>query len=380
MKNRDSQMGDSWSIGTQFGRWAGFGPYYAMFPVGFARDAIARYSDVGDTVVDPFCGRGTTNYVAQALSRDSVGYELNPVGWIYATTKTNPARRWKHVARRVEELFDLRDESDSEPENEFQSWAYCSEALAFINSCRRNLKWRTSKIDRTVAAFVLVYLHGKAGDSLSNQMRQSKSMSPNYAVRWWKDKGLSPPKIDPVQYLNNRIEWRYKKGLWQADKTASIILGDCTKMLPGYAGRQAKLVLTSPPYSGVTNYKYDNWIRLWALGGQAFPSWTQEQRYANKVKYLTLIQETFGELRKRSREDAVIVVRTDFREFTLRNTAQAIHSNWPDHQFFARRTNASKPTQTALFGDHSAKPGEVDLIALPQSKLPPEGFKDLLKE
>lgn len=31
------------------------------------------------------------------------------------------------------------------------------------------------------------------------------------------------------------------------------------------------LLFTSPPYYGVTNYFYDQWLRLWLLGGPEKP-------------------------------------------------------------------------------------------------------------
>jgi len=39
---------------------------------------IKMFSFVGDTVFDPFAGSGTTSLAAKNLSRNSVGYEINP--------------------------------------------------------------------------------------------------------------------------------------------------------------------------------------------------------------------------------------------------------------------------------------------------------------
>jgi site-specific DNA-methyltransferase (adenine-specific) len=36
------------------------------------------YSFVGETVLDPFLGSGTTTLAAAQEGRDSVGYEINP--------------------------------------------------------------------------------------------------------------------------------------------------------------------------------------------------------------------------------------------------------------------------------------------------------------
>lgn len=39
---------------------------------------ISASSNEGDIVLDPFCGSGTTPYVAKALSRQYIGFEINP--------------------------------------------------------------------------------------------------------------------------------------------------------------------------------------------------------------------------------------------------------------------------------------------------------------
>lgn len=50
----------------------------AMFPDELVRRCIKMYSFPGDTVLDPFMGRGTVGSVARRLERNYIGYELNP--------------------------------------------------------------------------------------------------------------------------------------------------------------------------------------------------------------------------------------------------------------------------------------------------------------
>jgi site-specific DNA-methyltransferase (adenine-specific) len=52
--------------------------HLAMFPEELPRRLIRMFSFVGDTVLDPFLGSGTTSLAAKNLSRNSVGYEINP--------------------------------------------------------------------------------------------------------------------------------------------------------------------------------------------------------------------------------------------------------------------------------------------------------------
>lgn len=52
--------------------------HIAMFPEELPKRLLKMFSFVGDTVLDPFLGSGTTALVAQKLNRSSVGYEINP--------------------------------------------------------------------------------------------------------------------------------------------------------------------------------------------------------------------------------------------------------------------------------------------------------------
>ena len=65
---------DVWTVATQ--------PYaeahFATFPPSLIEPCILAGCPVGGTVLDPFSGAGTTALVADRLSRNAIGVELNP--------------------------------------------------------------------------------------------------------------------------------------------------------------------------------------------------------------------------------------------------------------------------------------------------------------
>jgi hypothetical protein len=358
--------------GSAYRRWAGVGPYYAMFPIAFAERVIRQYTDVGDVVLDPFSGRGTAVFVAAAHDRAGIGIEINPVGYVYTKAKLKPANR-KAVEKRIVELgknaWRYRQAADELPI--FFHHCYSQRTREFLLIARSWLNWQSSFVDCTTLALLLVHLHGKRTDSLSNQMRQTKSLSPQYAVHWWTERGMEPPDIDPVEFMRKKLKWRYAKGI-PTLRDSRVYLGDSVKVLQKVQKRlallgteKAKLLLTSPPYCGVTNYHYDQWLRLWLLGGSPAPTapvGPHQGKFVDRAKYKKLLQDVFMASRKLLAKDAVVYVRTDSRLITRKTTKEALATAFPEKRMRTRIQRLRGPTQTELFGGESNDEGEVDIV------------------
>lgn len=361
------------TVGTPVGRWAGIGPYYAMFPLDFAFRIVQEYSQPGQGVLDPFAGRASSVYAAAATQRHSIGIEINPVGWLYGKVKLEPAPK-ASVLRRVENVAQAAKSIDAsilDALPDFFHLCFAQGVLRYLLAARSVLRWQTSATDATVMAIILVYLHGKVGQSLSNQMRQGKAMSPDYSVRWWHEHDMTPPPVDPLDFLRSRIDWRYAKGV-PALTASSVILGDSRAAASRLARKIATgehspfhLLFTSPPYYSVTNYHYDQWLRLWMLGGPERPTrfgGADQKRFESKAAYRTLLQQVFGDCAKMMAGDAIVYVRTDARLFTFQTTLEALCVAFPEKRLDIVPQPFRKDTQTALYGDKSKKPGEVDII------------------
>jgi DNA methylase len=355
-------------------RWIRLGPWYAMFPLEFAYEMIQRHTQPGDRILDPFMGRGTTLAAATALGRSGLGSEINPVAWIYASTKIQPADKAEVLAR-LEELLhftktvEVQTPDLPDPLPEFYSWAFHPDVLKFLLTARAVLDWRGNSVDRTLMALILVDLHGNESRALSNQMRQTKSMAPEYAVAWWKRNGSLPFMKDVGQMLRNKIEWRYKFGTLKARRHMTPMLGDSTvnlKDLKLRSDQKHQLLLTSPPYYGLVNYNRDQWMRRWMIGGPWSPttrgSHKHERAFAHQADYRSLLLNIFTLSRPLLKRNATIVVRTDARAFTLETTKAVLIEVFPEWTMQSDASPFKESTQTHLFGDCEEKPGEVDLI------------------
>jgi hypothetical protein len=215
-------------------------------------------------------------------------------------------------------------------------------------------------------AVLLNHLHGNRGRELSNQMRQAKALAPAYSIRWWNERNMKAPDIDPIEFLRKKLKWRYSQGTVKL-QDSRLYLGDSRTVLPRLRKQENKfdLLLTSPPYIGVTDYHYDQWLRLWMLGGppEAMHASDDTSRgdFENKVIYEKILRDVFKKAATLLHPNSVIYVRTDARKATLEITQRVLLE-----VFSIMPRSISQPfigqTQTALFGDKENKPGEVDLV------------------
>jgi len=355
---------------TAESRWARLGPYYAMFPLEFAFETVEEYSNKGDFIIDPFAGRFSSIFAGSVTGRKGVGIEINPVGWLYGKAKIHPASM-DQVLERLKYIYHKRNNYNKTMEKmpTFYRLCFCDDVLKFLFSARKNLLWKTNKIDATLMSIILVYLHGKIGQSLSNQMKMTKAMGMNYSINWWKKQNMeTPPEINPYKFLKNRIEWRYKKGLPQTESETKTILGDSTRILLDMAKtnqNKFSLLFTSPPYCSVTDYYSDQWLRYWMLGGAGNPLCLREKhkdRFNNKVEYSNLLNSVFEKCSYLMKEKSTIYIRTDIRQFTKDTTINVLKKYFPNHKMYIFSANVNKRTQTDIMGNSSLKRGEIDII------------------
>lgn len=251
-------------------------PYYTMFPLSFPLRVLSRAQE-GDWVLDPYCGRGTTNFAARLLRLPTVGIDGSPVAVALAQAKLADASVSQVVAAA---RYILRSpHSEARPRGAFWSRLYHRNTLSQLCALRAALLTDCGSDARILLrAIVLGALHGPRNVNepsyFSNQCPRTFAPKPAYSVKFWTERELRPRKIDVLKLIRKRAK-RYLTDPPNA-VNGHIILGDSRQPELFRGSRRFKWVITSPPYYGMRTYIPDQWLRNWFVGGPSAVDYSNE--------------------------------------------------------------------------------------------------------
>jgi len=249
------------------------GTYLGGFPPRVPRLILDKWVGPRATVLDPFCGAGTTLVEGKITGRPTIGIDLNPLAVAFSMAKLQAVSlddvqyRISELARAFPGISALADVPDD------VRLIFHDRTLAQLCFLRAALDTKRPE-DAFLRGAVLGILHGKHRQDgstayLSIDMPNTFSMSPNYVRQFVAEKGLVRPPVDVFGKLRERSQWLLRHGALNGAAPATVIRGDATRMVDllsrvnvGTVGA----IVTSPPYLGVLRYGAFNWIRLWFLG------------------------------------------------------------------------------------------------------------------
>ena len=246
--------------------------YRACFKPQLPRFFIDRFTEPGDTVYDPFSGRGTTALEAAIKNRPAIANDVNPLSRILAEPRLNPPL-YEDIETRLESIpkVDLAEDPDL-------SMFYHPDTLAEIVSLREYLLNReeTGQYDRIDAWIRMIATNRLTGHSKG--FFSVYSLPPNQAAS--RD---SQVKIN--EKLDQKPEYRavderiLKKTRQLLNRTSSdelavlrtsnnrhlFLTGDA-RSTRTIADESIQLLVTSPPFLDIVQYANDNWLRCWFNG------------------------------------------------------------------------------------------------------------------
>ena len=236
--------------------------YRACFKPQLPRFFMERLTVPGDTVYDPFMGRGTTLVEAALLGRIPCGCDINPL----CTLLTRPrlfAPDTAAVERRLASL-DLR--FDDEIPADLLVF-YHPDTLREICALRRYFAQPDlSPSDQWLRMVALNRLTGHSSGFFSVY-----TLPPNQAVSIASQRKINEKRRQSPEYRDvKNLILRKSRALWKdcAEQAPSfpgepLLLARANENTPEIRSDSIRLIVTSPPFLDVVDYRQDNWLRNW---------------------------------------------------------------------------------------------------------------------
>lgn len=238
--------------------------YRACFKPQLPEFFISRLTQPGDVVCDPFMGRGTTPLQAALMGRRVIGSDANPLSVMLTRPRLAPPTIEAIVARLAEAPL-----AGGEIAREDLLAFYHPETLRQICALRAWLIDRAAQADPVDDWIRMVALNRLTGHSPGffsvYTMPPNQAVSVKAQVKINARRDQTPPLRDVAALILRKSRALLADGPEPASLQADLAVADATRLLH-LGDASVDLVVTSPPFLDVVNYRGDNWLRNWFAG------------------------------------------------------------------------------------------------------------------
>ncbi len=218
---------------------------------------IGYFSEIGDVVLDPFCGSGTTLTESLRLSRNGVGIDVNPIA-----TLITQAKLLKFTEARLAEYtislqnrvshYALQRELLTPNYNENRMW-YHPETLHNLSAI-----WNAiGECDADMEVFGIATFSSILR-TCSSQDRHWGWICDNVRPKTLTQKDAIGIFFRHLQRFGSRMVQleieRQELAIGRDRPTMTVLTGTAANSLESISSNSVDLVVTSPPYYGVTDY------------------------------------------------------------------------------------------------------------------------------
>jgi len=246
--------------------------YRACFKPQLPRFFIDRLTRRGDTVYDPFSGRGTTVIEAALCGRRIIANDANPLSRIMTEPRFFPPGL-SELEQRLSAI--PRDGQRAEIDlSMFYDPATEREVVGLREYLLAQRKDGTGDaLDRWIAMVATNRLTGHSPGFFSvYTLPPNQAVSPESQRRINMRRRQKPLYRDThalIMKKTKRLVTGLQPGeLWnlnEAGTTALFLTGDARKT-PAIPAGSVRLTVTSPPFLDIVQYPEDNWLRCWFNG------------------------------------------------------------------------------------------------------------------
>jgi len=247
--------------------------YRACFKPQLPRFFIDRLTRPGDTVYDPFMGRGTTLLEAALLGRVPIGCDINPLSKVLVEPRLQPP-----LVEAVRERLSMVDWTANEEFPEDLLTFHHPDTLREICALKAYLLRRLEEgpLDSVDAWIRMVAVNRLTGHSPG--FFSVYTLPPNQAVSVTAQQKINADRnqIPPRRSVPKLIIAKSRSLMGDYDESTRVLLNNVAgrhRLLtepaattPDIESSTVDLVVTSPPFLDVVNYAGDNWLRCWFCG------------------------------------------------------------------------------------------------------------------
>lgn len=346
--------------------------YMAMFPPCVPNHFIQKYSKIGDTVLDPFSGRGTTVLEACILGRIGIGNDKNPLAYSLTLSKVKVPQKGRIISRlnKLEQKF-KPNKIDISKEDKNIRMIFGDYTLRQLIYLKKELNWRRSNVDTFITSMILGIMQGKTEGYLSLSMPNTFSMSPNYIRKFIAEHKLRRPKRDVFKLLRLKLERCY-----QRPKTEGKAYNQDVRKMTKIKSQSVNLIVTSPPYTRVISYGRFNWIRLWFLN-KTFKEVDKKLFVTQSIlRYTSFMTDVLTEFKRVVKpEGTIVLVIGDVRDRTnekIYNLADIVWRNCAAplgyekkeeyEDVIIKNTDTKNPKVSRIWGEKKGNATKIDRI------------------
>ena len=247
--------------------------YRACFKPQLPRFFTERLTRAGDTVYDPFMGRGTTLLEAALLGRVPIGCDINPLCKVLVEPRLLPPE-----IDAVRQRLSTIDWAAGEEFPEDLLTFYHSDTLREIRALKAYLleKLEEGPLDIVDGWIRMVAVNRLTGHSPG--FFSVYTLPPNQAVSVPAQRKINADRhqVPPRRSVPKLILAKSRSLLSDCDEETRRLLGNMyeryqlltgpASSTPAIKSSTLDLVVTSPPFLDVVNYAGDNWLRCWFCG------------------------------------------------------------------------------------------------------------------
>lgn len=237
----------------------GFHPYPAKYTPQLVNKYLSSFCKQGDTILDPFCGSGTTVVEGAINGINAVGIDLNPIACIVSKAKSNKYKDVdiQHIDNIIKQVRTLNADSTLDIEvPDFPNRSHWFQE----NVCKElaNLKNKINLIENSNVKDLLLCAFSKIIVKVSNQDSEVRYTAKN------KNHPNGAVYNLFIETLLSYIE-TLKSNEYSILAKTEIFNGDSLSALKNFTDNHFDFVMTSPPYINTFDYYLYHKLRMFWL-------------------------------------------------------------------------------------------------------------------